>query len=734
MSEQDSDRIQRVATILFVASFAFNLVVVSVRLLDGLPLGVDSTSHLFRVMLMTRSYQENGYFPQWNPYWYGGTTFSLLYPPLAFYIALVPSLLGLGPVLAYKLTDAVFFLIGPIAVYYLCRQFKLDKAESVLAASFFSFSPSVVENYLFYDRFPSTVSLPVVCLFLVVLSRTMQSDHGRLKWNSVIISGALFGGIILLHHLTAFCAALLGLLLVFSEGLGQRRLAPFVRGIALLSIVLSIGAALSSFWSVPFLEASGRFLSNPFYNRNVEFPFVRLSYFSINVVTYEFGLAHFLLSIFGIWVYPVDLKSRRSFVPMVFGMMMVGMTVFELGEKILAEPIRILGQTILILSLVSLTWAIMRRCTSASTHHLHTCYPLAWFAVFFWISLGNSALPFVALSPFSRFWKALDVHRFWLYLTVSMSILSAIGLKKLLRIRVNIPKMRPRVIAALLVGIAVASGCVKAAYTVTHDISEFLPYPLLNSAPPKELVDYFRSDSTYARILALRCPLWIYVLPYYTDKPLVDGWYPQEKLLRRILEIDDYRILDLESSGPVDPADSPNRTKIWKNLISESRMLAIKWVIVGSVSEEVKSELFEGTDFKLDVRFPYQHGTIAVYRASGSVEMIEMISSSPGKAVFERGGTDRFTVRLLEIRGAPTIIVKEAYFPTWYAISDGAPIEVHEDPEGFIVLKPPEGVSEITLQQKPVSPHTYYLSGITLIGILFCLVLIKARARMRRGR
>ena len=734
MNEEGSDRISKMAGILFVASFAFNLVIVSVRFLDGLPLGVDSTSHLFRVMLMTKSYQENGYFPQWNPYWYGGTTFSLLYPPLAFYIALAPSLLGLGPVLAYKLTDAVFFLIGPIAVCYLGRQFRLDKTESILAASFFSFSPSVVENYLFYDRFPSTVSLPVVCLFLVVLSRIMQSDQRQLKWNSVIMSGALFGIIILLHHLSALCAALLGLLLVFSEDLGGKRLTSFVQRTVLFFIVLSIGVALSSFWSVPFLEASGRFLSNPFYNRNVEFPFVRLSYFSINVVTYEFGLANFLLSIFCIWAYPIDLRSRRSFVPAVFGMMVIGMTAFELGEKLLAVPIRIFGQIVVILSLAYLTWRVMRRCIGASTHHPLPCFLLAWFAVFFWLSLGNSALPFVALSPFSRFWKTLDVHRFWLYLTVSMSILSAIGLRKLLQIGVNIPRMKPRMVGSLLVGIALASGCVKVAYTMTHDVSEFLPYPLLNSTPPKELVDYFRSDSTYARILALRCPLWIYVLPYYTDKPLVDGWYPQEKLLKRILEIDDYRILDLESAGPVDPTDSPNRTKIWKNLISDSRMLAIKWVIVGSVSDETKAELFEGTDFKLDVRFPYQKGTIAVYRASGSVEMIELISSGQGKAVFERGGTDRFTMKLQGIRGAPTVIVKEAYFPTWRAMADGLPIEVYEDPEGYIALRPPEGVNEITLQQKPASAHTYYLSEITFLGMLFGIALIKTRARMRSGR
>jgi len=732
MSGEGVVGIRKLATALFTGAYIFNLAVVSVRFLDGLPLGVDSTSHLFRIMLMTKSYQENGYLPQWNPYWYGGTTFSLFYPPLAFYIALVPSLLGLGPVLAYKLTDAIFFLIGPIAVYYLCREFGLSNTERALAASFFSFSPSVVENYLFYDRFPSTVSLPVVCLFLIVLSRGIRSDCKKLKWNLLIISGALFGSIILLHHLTAFCTALLGLLLILSEALVEKRLEILAKRMALLSIVLSIGVALSSFWLFPFIEASGRFLSNPFYNRNVEFPFVRLSYFSINVVTYAFGLAQFLLSLFAIWTCCIVSRPRRL-VPAAFVMMVFGMAMFELGEKIFVDTMRILGQAVVILSLALLTWVITQRHNKSSDHGFQASFVLAWFTAFFWISLGSFALPFVALSPFSRFWRTLDVHRFWLYLTVSMSILSAIGLKRILRIRVSIPRIKLRVIVTLLVGIAIASGCVKVAYTVTHNVSEFLPYPLLNSAPPKQLVDYFRSDQMYARILALRCPFWVYVLPYYTGKPLIDGWYPQEKLLSRILQINDYRILDLESAGPVDPEDSPNRTRTWKALIGDSRLLAIKWVIVGSIAEETRSKLFEGTDFKLDVQFPYQQGTIAVYRTSGPAEIVEMIPSDSGKATFERAGTDRITVKLTEVRGAPTVVVKEAYFPTWHATSNGLPIEVCVDSEGFIVLKPPEGASEITLQQKQDSAYTFYSFNATMLGLLLSLAIINARGRIRRG-
>ena len=42
------------------AVVAVNLAMLAIRFLDGLPLGVDSTSHLFRIMLMSKSYRENG--------------------------------------------------------------------------------------------------------------------------------------------------------------------------------------------------------------------------------------------------------------------------------------------------------------------------------------------------------------------------------------------------------------------------------------------------------------------------------------------------------------------------------------------------------------------------------------------------------------------------------------------------------------------------------------------------
>lgn len=719
----------RLARFALGATIVFNLAMVSIRFLDGLPHGVDSTSHLFRVMLMSKSYRENGYVPQWNPDWYGGTALFLLYPPLSYYLTFVASLVSWDPILAYKLVDSAFFLLGPVAVYYLARYVGGNKKEGVLAAFLFSFSPTIVENYLFYDRFPTIVSLPFVCLFMIALSQALA---GKRRSLFMIFSGALFGMIILIHHLSALCAGLLGLLIALARALKTRKPQTFAYSITVPAIVFLIGLFLSSFWVIPFITASNQLLSNPFYNRNVEFPFIRLSYFSINVATYAFGVAHLGLALFALWTRSLDSGFNRRFVPITVGLMLIGMALFESGEKISVASMRILGQSVVVFSLLSLFYAVWRDGGVGSDQRSGMRFVWMSFAAFFWLSLGSFALPLVVLPPLSLIWRALDVHRFWLYLSIPMSILSAIGLEQLSVRKTRFLTRRHWLVPVVLIGIILSGGCVKVWYATTQNISEFLPYPTTNRDIPAGLITYFKSDPTYARILAVRCPLWIYVLPYYTNKPLIDGWYPQDKLLRPLLEINDYRILDLESAGPVDP-ESPNRTRIWKDLMLNSKLFAIKWVMVGKVAEDTRLNLFNGTHFELDAQFSYQEGAITIYRSSELIEMVELIPSDAGKAVLSRDGPDVLALKL-DVRRSSTVVIKEAYFSTWRAISGGAPLEISADSDGFMTMRVPSGAREIKLYHEPVDFSVYYLSATTLAILLLLMGLDLSRRKIPSGR
>lgn len=711
------------------ATIALNLAMVSIRFLDGLPLGVDSTSHLFRIMLMSKSYRESGYLPQWNPDWYGGTTLFLLYPPLSYYLTFAVSLVGLDPVLAYKLVDSVCCLLGPVAVYCLARSVGVDKTEGIWAAFLFSFSPTIVENFMFYDRFPSIVSLPIVCLFVMALSQALA---GRRRLLFLASSGVLFGAIILIHHLSALCAALLGLLLVLAQASKHRNPRTLAYHVATLAIAFIMGIFLSSFWVFPFVTASNQLLSNPFYNRNVEFPFIRLSYFSINVTTYAFGVAHLGLAMFALWTHSIDSGLGKRFIPITTALMLVGMALFESGERIGVALARVLGQSVAVFSLLSLLYVAWRNIRLTRDNGSQMGFVRLSFAAFFWLSLGSFALPIVVLHPLSPIWRALDVHRFWLYLAIPMSILAAIGLRQLLVRRTRVITRKHWFLLAVLMGIVLSGGCVKVLYATTQDISEFLPYPAANRSIPTGLITYFRSDPTYARVLAVRCPLWIYVLPYYTNKPLIDGWYPQEKLLKHLLEINDYRIVDLESAGPVKP-ESPNRTRIWKDLMLKSRLFAIKWVVVGKVAEDTKSSLFNGTNFELDAQFPYEEETISVYRSSEPIEMAELIPPHTGKVVLSRDGPDVLSLKL-DIRADSTVLIKEAYFHTWRATSEGAPLKITQDSEGFMTIRVSSGVTEVKLHHNTVDLSTYYFSAATMGVLLLFVGLDLAKRRIHVGR
>ncbi|KON26462.1 hypothetical protein AC481_07130, partial [miscellaneous Crenarchaeota group archaeon SMTZ-80] len=99
--------------------FFINLIIISPRFIDGLPLGIDSTSHLCKILFMYKSFYNFGHIPNWNPDWYCGTPFLLLYPPLSYFMVFFLSLITQNPILSYKIIDAFFYLIASFSLYFL---------------------------------------------------------------------------------------------------------------------------------------------------------------------------------------------------------------------------------------------------------------------------------------------------------------------------------------------------------------------------------------------------------------------------------------------------------------------------------------------------------------------------------------------------------------------------------------------------------------------------------------
>ena len=158
----------------FVLSIAvaISVAITLPRFASGIPMSIDTTSHLYRVLFLSK-WLSQGVFPFWSPDWYAGSPTLLLYPPLGYFIAVGLSLTGLNPLISYKTIDALFYCAAPIALYVLAKEFGFAKGESALAAVMYSLVPEVVDNYLFYDRFPTVVAIPIFCGFMVAFHRSL---------------------------------------------------------------------------------------------------------------------------------------------------------------------------------------------------------------------------------------------------------------------------------------------------------------------------------------------------------------------------------------------------------------------------------------------------------------------------------------------------------------------------------------------------------------------------------
>jgi hypothetical protein len=680
--EKSENRILLFATLV-------NILIIAPRFLPGIPLGIDATSHLSKILLMYNSYLNHGHIPSWNPDWYCGTPFLLFYPPLSYWIVFLLSLLGLGPILSYKIIDAFFYFIMPFIIYFLALEFNFKKRESTLAALIFALSPVVIGNYLFYDRYPNTMALCLAGLLIIFMHKTLINRF-NIKW--IIISALLLASIILTHHLSAAYVALVILIMVVAFSRNGKVL---LKNLGLLSAILILSILVSSFWSIPFLlNAPEQIGNNPFYNRTIDYPYLRLSYFLDNLLTRELGIAHFAIVLASIWLFYNKSRFKNPILGNKVALMiplLAGMGIFELGEILNSNILIYSSQILVIFAFLFLLYLLIID-SRKGTMKSEDFFFLLWFAIFLWLSLGYFAFPLARVPVLSTVWRSLDVHRFWLYLAVPMVILGG----KLLNFLISKRKRIFRIITTAILLIMVIGAFIKAGYCLTQEINDQLPYNVSNNTIPQELIDYFRSQEEYGRILAIKCPLWIYLLPQYTGKPLVDGWYPQQKLVVPLLNISDYRINDLETSD--------NRVVIWRNLIENYELLGINWIMIENSNETLVHMLIDSSGFSEATVIEYEEWDISIFKANKTTEIVETLPADAAKEIkFSRVAPDRIEIEISDLRTDCVLILKEAYYPTWIAKSEGIPLKIEQTEDGFIRIYCPKGLSRIILFHRPTN-------------------------------
>ena len=709
-----------------VAAVAVSIGITLPRLLPGIPMSIDTTSHLYRVLFLQQWFKQ-GIFPFWSSDWYAGSPAVLLYPPLGYYISVGLSIAGLDPLSAYKTVDAVFYWLAPIAVYFLGKELGFSKGESALGALLFSVVPEVIENYLFYDRFPTVISIPIFCAFLIMLHRALVDRNQR-----IYLLGSVFSmsALLLTHHLSALIAgivAVLFLILAFGrEGIRKP-----------LGTLLAVGIGtlgLTAFWLVPFIRSVQLFSANEFYNRNVIFPFLRFTYFGVNVTSYLLGIAQFILAVVGVQVILTKIFARKLRVNAIlfFPILFAGMILFQEGEITSSLALKGAGEILVVGSFVIFLgqFLVFRDARKVLSKHDGILFAVIWFVVFLWIGLGYYALPILRLPYLADIWiRTMDVYRIWLYLGLPMCMLAARGfLRSMITLRARKPALVLLLLALTITPIALSAG-LKANFVFNSRVNPILPYTAGNAEIPKEVIDYFNNDPSQGRILGISVPLWIYVLPNYVGKPIIDGWYPQSKLVTQLVRINDYRLDDLETTNDTARLDT------WKTLIASSRQLDVTWVMIGT--QELASDMVDAlsqAEFTKQLTVPYQMtapfqgGELVIFKAQKVPSYVDAPEGFVQRVA--RPNPDKIMLNTSPSSRTTTIVVKEAYFPTWAAEADGKGLTVEKQQStGFIMLEVPPDTHNVTLYQASQSSLWSIVSSVSLTICLALSVILLIQKR-----
>ena len=689
-----------------------NLLMIYYRMTDGMPMGEDSSSHLYKTLYAYNNYKENGTIPAWSDLWYGGHPFLLFYPPLSYWLVVALALLGLDPVVSYKLLDALSFIVAPIAVYLLAKEADLTENERMTVSLLYALTPIVAENYLFFDRFPTTLSIPIVCIFLVYLSRTLT--EGKLRdMSTLTILSAI---IMLVHHLSAYCVIIIVAAFFLSYYFHQRNAMRMTK----IASFTSIGSVfLSSFWLVPFLLSTEYQTVNPFVNFNLFFNYTELL---------RFGYVVFLLGAFQFFL--AILQIRRTFFSRTNKFRNTGkklVVLFTLGALLgtygtISENalFTTAGQICVAISLATLLIILISTKISGSgTKNYFTHATAIWFVVFLWLGLGQHALLIQALP----FWEKLDSLRFLLYASIPQAILAGKYLTGLIQgetaaTRISVLKTKSRKLTMFLLSTVVLASTVLGAFSA--GLNNLTP----NTQIPPEMIKYFEESAVNASILPIECPRWIYILPTYTQKPIIDGWSPQDKILKPLLQIKDYRINDL--------MDYPEgeRIRIWQSLISNHTRLGINWIMIGN---ERLRFLVDGTP---EFRLALKTDSIAIYEATEPVSLIE---TYPYNAISNMTITqpypEEIRINIASLEEPTKITIKQAYMPYWEAhANNGINIEVKEDEDGYILLIiPPTANAEVNIRFSYSNENLLYIVSAAAM-LAFSLLIIKDLTKKRKDK
>jgi len=187
--------------------------VATLPLLRGMPVGVDTLFHLYRLVQVDGLIQNGVFFSRWAPDLAQGFGYPLFnyYSPAAYYLAELLNLAGLPILPAFLATFALAMVAAAVFCFLWVRDI-LGEAGALVAAALYVFTPYMMDVALRRGSLAEQVALAFFPLILWAFRRFLLSQ----RFLYALIGTLAYGLLILTHNISAllFTLVLTGYLFV----------------------------------------------------------------------------------------------------------------------------------------------------------------------------------------------------------------------------------------------------------------------------------------------------------------------------------------------------------------------------------------------------------------------------------------------------------------------------------------------------------------------------------------
>jgi hypothetical protein len=428
----------------------------------GSPPGVDSPTFLHLGWVTERALTGDFGAITNDRFWYGGWPYLQAYPPLAYGAVGVISALSPIPIeISFRIIIFLAWVAIGMSVYALCLEFGLHRMIAAWAGFLSLFSYAMFVSLGIFGWFSTVVALPFGVAGFVAIERALRTDDRRMA----IVSGLLFAGSMLAHHMTGFAFGLVMVPWVIYRVISSEYPKPLA-----VRTVLYTGAGffgLVGVWMVSFL-------------------------LHVTGVGFEREIA-------GNWNVDVGDVRQRA-----LSQTWIGREAFPSYIGLVQVPLAALG--------TMYAFVTRGRAIGAAIA----------LVVFTWFGLGAASMPLINFYPFS----GLDVARFIVFMAPFMAVMAAIFLDAVIRELVPVAQHLRVPTSAGIAAVGVA-GLALLVVPVQDGLAARATLAPIETIPQVALAMDWLSTETpeNATVLAVGFRNWDdWWVPERTGRAVMDGW------------------------------------------------------------------------------------------------------------------------------------------------------------------------------------------------------------------